>query len=827
MNTPDLIKTLLLGCLCGSLTHADYETDFQTKADIIIDWTANIYRTPGGSNPYDDQGDPEKYSGPKMVARFAQSLEEHGNLEDPDGDSLGTFPPHTVNANEWLREGSNYAGNLFHFRYLGLAMNLSKYGAAPGASGVKETVTIDGEPVEKTYADVYVESVLRRTDNYNAFTGEGTENHINMGRPTGWIFARLAEESAYYQARLADDPAQYPDPSVKEQESRAYLKDYGQQLYAVGAAEYDSSVYGVFNVSPWICLYEATAPGEPLEDEELHDVSRAVLDWHAAAMALKYRYGIFTGASMRGEGKMDRYDRDDETDFLLWLWFGDPADVPAEYADTSVRTDNQPIQAAYAAASGYRPPLEVVALAHKDGMTDTLTRHGRGNYLMSQPSESLEQLYVGPTYTLGSATFPYGGWTSTNYRVNQWKLVAERPGEYTPMVVAGNNGLRADKYSLRNPWVQVVQDANVLLQLNRVPAEGQSQYDAAMNQIETTWLDNWYADFTARWASPDWGGFSGLSKNGRSTPLNKQDDGNVPNARTSYIWSDGAPEETASSGVVQFARFADTYVAVRAVDGDLPNLSGDTFSDFSDYDQLGGLILEVGSAADAAYGTFGEFQSYYLANSSLSTDGLEVTYTAMDGRVITATYEPVGDYTELEYDWAYGVTSPVARMFADSYAGGESWEIPGPASAGDAGTGRVASWSVDPDGAGPEPAETHGPGSVWPLFAGPHLKADNRVLHIWDGASLYSVDYSGTDPVFSTGPLPVPQSRIAVEAGEALIQWPSVSGLVYQLERAEDLAGPWAPVGDPVTGTGSGIELNGGSVPAADAAFWRVAISFD
>lgn len=827
MNTLKILSTLVLSCGGLVLLRGDYESDFQAKAETVLEWTANVYQPPGGSNPYSDLSDPEKYTGPKMVARFAQSLKIYGNLEDPDGDEFGADPPNQVNANEWLKEGSDHVENLFHFRFLGNVMPLSKFGAAPGASGVKETVMIDGEPVEKTYADAYVESVLRRTDNYNAFTGEGTENHINMGRPTGWIYARLAEESAYYQARLAEDPAQYPDPSVKEQESRAYLTDYARQVYAVGTAEYDSSVYGVFNVSPWICLYEATAPGEGLEDGELHDVARAVLDWHAAAMALKYRYGIFTGASVRGEGTMSRYDRDDQTDFLLWLWFGDPADEPTEYADRRVRGDHQPIEAAYAAASGYRPPLEVVSLARKEGMANTLTRHGRGNYLMSKPSESLEQLYVGPTYTLGSATFPYGGWASGNFRVNQWKLVAERPGAYTPMVVAGNNGLRAAKYSLRNAWLQVVQDANVLLQLNRVPVDGQSQYDAAINQIKTTWLDNWYADFTARWDNPDWGGFQGLSKNGRKTPINAQDDGNVGNARTVYIWFDGSPEEVATNGAVRFARVGDTYLAIRAVDGDLPNYSSGNYSDFAAYDELGGLILEAGSAADAEYGTFGEFQTYYLANSSLSTDGLEVTYTAMDGRVITATYEPVGDYTEPEYDWAYGVTSPVERMFSDSYAGGESWEIPGPASAGEEGTGRVASWSVDPDGAGPEPAETHGPSSVWPLFEGPNLKADNGVMHIWDGASLYTVDYSGTAPVFSSGPLPVPHSRIGVESGEALIQWPSVSGLIYQLERAEDLAGPWESVGDPVTGSGSIIELNGGSVPAADAAFWRIVMTFD
>jgi len=75
-----------------------------SKADIIIDWTANVFKTPGGSNIYPDGGipDPEKYSGSKMIARFMQSLAEHGNLEDPDGKTIAEGPVHFVNANEGL-----------------------------------------------------------------------------------------------------------------------------------------------------------------------------------------------------------------------------------------------------------------------------------------------------------------------------------------------------------------------------------------------------------------------------------------------------------------------------------------------------------------------------------------------------------------------------------------------------------------------------------------------------------------------------------------------------------------------------------------------------
>lgn len=802
---------------------ADYEADFQTKADNIIDWVADVYATPGGSNPYDDQVDPEKYSGPKINAR----LFKYG-LADAGGDPLGTSPPNGVDANEWLMEGSNYAGNLFHFRLFGLAGNLARFADAPGASGIKDSPLVGGVATDRTYADVYIESVMTRDDNYNAFTGEGTENHINMSRTSGWIFARLAQQSAYYAARRANNPSAYPDPDVLEAEMRAYLLSWAKQLYAVGCSEYDSSVYGVFNAAPWVNLYEATLPGV-LDDPQLNAASRAVLDWFAAAMALKYRYGVINGASVRGEGVMDRYDRDDETDFLLWLWFGDPVDVPSELANTSVRTENQPLQAVYAATSSYRPPAAAVALSDKTGMAGTQTRHGRPNYLMSKASESLENYYIGATYTLGSAQFPFGGWASSVYRVNPWKLVTTTGG-YTPAVIAGNNGLRASKDCLRNPWMQVVQDRNVIIQMNYIHAAAQTQYNSAINLVKTTWLENWYNDFTERYASPDWGGFGGLTYAGRQTPINAQDDGNVPNARTSFIWFEPSLTSNALNGSVRFGQLGATYFAIRSVDGDTPGYSSSSrhFSDFSDYDALGGLIMEVGSAEDAEYTTFPEFQAYYLANTALSSAGLDVVYTAMDGRVIAATYSLTGEYTEPEYDWAYGLTEPVSRMFLTSYDTGtsppESWTLPG--FPNDTGTGRVAAWSVDPDGLGPIPAESFDSSTVWPVFDGPNLKLMNQVLHVWDGTSLYSVDYSGAEPAFYEGAIPVPESAIAMSGGNALINWQTVSGLYYQVQRSDTLSDPWTPVGDAVVGDGTVMQLDGGPVPAGTAAFWRIAVTF-
>jgi hypothetical protein len=824
----------IAACATALSAFADYETDFQTKATVIIDWVADVYQPPSGLSPYDgsDIFDPEKYTGPKIIAR----LTKYGP-EDPGGDPLGTNPSNAVNANRWLEEGiiqSGGAPNLFHFRFLGNALALAKFPTAPGASAIYDSPSVDGSPVDRSFSDAYVEAAMTRSDNYNLFTSEGTENHINMARPSAWIYCKLAQSSAYYMARHSENSTSFPDPVAKEAEIRDYLKSWARQLYTTGSAEYDSSVYAVFNVAPWINLYEATAPAV-YDDPELHTVSKAVLDWYAAAMALKYRYGIFNGASVRGEAVVDRYDRDDQSDYLTWLWFGDINDVPSELANTSVRVRSQPIQAVYAATSTYRPSPQIVALAKKAGMEGSLTRHGRSNYLMSQASETLEQFYIGPSYTLGSAQFPYGGWTSAVYRVNMWKLVADMGG-YQPAVITGNNGLRTagSGWNFRNAWLQVVQDENVLIQLNLVPSDAQTLYNNAMSLIRDVWVEDWYDDFTARWPDPDWGGFNGdRADSGDKTPVKAEDNGSVSSARTSYVYMDRPPTSTAVNGSVYFAQFNDTYIAIRSVDGNTPNYSsgGKYFSDFSNYGALGGLLVETASSSDSDYNSFSEFQTHYLANSSLSRDGMTVTYTAMDGRVIAATYESEGAYTEPEYDWAYGVTEPVSKMFLNSYDTGlnppESWEIP--ASPPGVGSGRVASWTVDPDGSGPAQAESFGPATIWPVFDGPHIKLLNGILHLWDGSELYTVDYSGDTPISATGSIPIPRARLQIDGDDSVrIEWLTVAGLTYRLYRSYSL-GPeadWLET-DQLTGNGSVQQFNGGSSTGTDAAFYRLDISFE
>ena len=202
------LPCIFLPLLISGPVHADYEADFTIRANVLVDWVANIYQLPG-SNPYTNgPADEEKYTGPKMLARMAKY-----GADDPDGLMLPTGDSHLVNANEWIRAGAG--GAHFHFTFVGPAIVFTKYPDAPALSEEHSTRGVIGTPYTVTVLDSYILEVMTRNDNYNAFTGEGTENHINMNRTSGWIYAQLARQSDTYAALSAMDPARYPDAAEK------------------------------------------------------------------------------------------------------------------------------------------------------------------------------------------------------------------------------------------------------------------------------------------------------------------------------------------------------------------------------------------------------------------------------------------------------------------------------------------------------------------------------------------------------------------------------------------------------------------------------------
>jgi len=62
---------------------------------------------------------------------------------------------------------------------------------------------------------------------------------------------------------------------------------------------------------------------------------------------------------------------------------------------------------------------------------------------------------------------------------------------------------------------------------------------------------------------------------------------------------------------------------------------------------------------------------------------------------------------------------------------------------------------------------------------------------------------------FSASVLPVPiPLDIQISGANLLLNWPTTSGLSYQVEYKDDLTGPtWIPLGSPIPGTGGSISV--------------------
>ena len=137
---------------------------------VILDQVADSYRPPSMHI-----GDPEKYYWPKVMARF----EKYGQR-----DSLG---------NAWIEALKDRSP--FHFTLVGMARILYLYPESPALREHQRTI---------------LKRVFERTDSYNAWTGEGTENHTNMARCSGFLHAQKA----------LDFPDEFPEARMRYEQMK-------------------------------------------------------------------------------------------------------------------------------------------------------------------------------------------------------------------------------------------------------------------------------------------------------------------------------------------------------------------------------------------------------------------------------------------------------------------------------------------------------------------------------------------------------------------------------------------------------------------------------
>ncbi len=653
------IPLALPGCLNGSAeAEALSWNGFSGRGEDLINQIASNYKPVD----YHDRG---KYSFPLVIARLTR------------------FGETDARSAELIEEYASGEYDFFHFPFVGMARILGAFPEAPPVAANRKA---------------FLEQILIHDadSQFNALTGEGTENHVSMSRTSGYIFA---QEAMRY-------PSLQPTAGKWERLLREWILDWSRRVYHHGTGEWDSNPYTAYNVIGWLNLHDFA------ESAAVRRAARAVLDYYAANMALKMTDGLLGGPESRGSTRFGPLSRT-ATEYLAWIWFG-----PGHLADREgFFKANEYIQAVHAATSSYRPPGALMDLARKRLPTPALYHNTKPDYLLTKKAESYETFLIEEAFTLGTARTPHGGWMNTAYGNINWKLVARADADRPPVVLSGNGGMKSmDHPRGRNPFDQFLQYRSTVVQMTRVPAEAEAIEEEVRGLFE-------------EWRRRHLFHESHISDAAR---------GDLAKARFSILH---LPGESAPliEGRRAFLQLNRTYVAVLSLSGSPLARDGNRLMDKAPRDALSGFVIEAANASD--YEDFADFRTASKASllETAPEDPLKVHYTTLAGEEIAFRYADSGKWQEMIYDWGSGVTERRISFNTTDWTQPDWPQGPN--------QGRLPRLWVEGRLRQPPPDP--------PVLDGPFLSLSGGILQIEDtDGRWYKVDYSGDRPVFRAQPAP-------------------------------------------------------------------------
>ncbi len=648
----------------------DYEQVFEEKARKIIHQTADNYQPPS-----ENIGDPEKYYWPLVIARF----EKYG-LQD----SVANF---------WVNRFAN--NSPFHFTLVGMARILHAYEKAPSIAENKALI---------------LQKVFDRKDNHNAWTSEGTENHINMARTSGYLFA----------CKAVNDKIDIPEAAMRKEQMDQWIRAWSRKLYQVGNGEWHSGIYQVYNIIGWLNLYDFA------DDPEIKLMAKAVLDFYATELAVYYSYGLQGGPEMRGSNIGSGVQ--EATTYLCWLWFSEQLNPPVDMQRSGY------IQCVHAATSKYRPPANVVELALKEHKNDLAYKLSRPSYLLDKPSFVKQIFFVGKNFTFGSASSPYGGWTGSTYQMINWKLVVKNAQESELPYVVGGSGRLHNNFSGKStdPFTQIVQHRNVLMQLSLMP-ENVEDIIAQVKDLCVVWDSLWRRDFTKRF--PNAGEHHAVVNFAGNQKVNSNNASYLLIPRTFKI------KKVKNAWV---ADAGNTWILIQNVSSNSAKILEVAHKDFQVLtDSTGkgllcGFTVEVMDKTD--FRNESEFYDYVNKKAKVKVeyfdDHARVPYVSYNTDKIEGIYNSNGTFEEALVDWGYGPVEPMVMLSAPPFTQ-PKWPY-------GAGFGRVPGLKVNG-----KLSTMHE--ESWPLLQGPDVLMHHGKLAIGATEKIYQVDYSGEVPKFSIG----------------------------------------------------------------------------
>jgi hypothetical protein len=699
------ILTVIFSFLSVALVYAQSydEAAFQQRKNILINQIADNYGNAnsqhagwagctGTGSVLSDFG---KYAYPKMIAVF----EKYGAT------TVGNFRVDSMNAR--LIRYRNCP--TFHFNLVGLPRLLYNYSTAPAFT----------ESVRKSY----IQRVFNRTDSYNAWTAEGTENHLSMSRVSAYLYAQYAKDNF-----LSD----FPDAPAKLDSMKRWIEWYGKTIYSKGTAEWNSSTYGVYNIISWISLYDFA------QDTAIKNVAKAVSDYYATELAIHHSQSMTGGAEMRGGNAFNSLNTG--TDWLAWLWYGDsPKTIAICTGSGCIFSGNDYIQSVHAAVSGYRPPAYAVHLAQKTKYTKNLMFYGaKPAYMYEKEGAVKHSFYATKSYSLGAAYTEFGGWSGSDWQIISWKLVGftDSAAGKNAQFMSGGGMYYQERGLHRKPFDQLVHHKNVLIHLSKVPTNANDIRTTIQNMF-TTWRNQWLVDFDQRFPTDT----------DKDNPVNFQTQDVSGNSSFITIRNTGTQNWVIADNIL-FIELDKIYVAVRSISSTVPTNPIEAVSNYFRIEDIGtlgnlsGFVIEVDEKSKFA--SFADFQTAITNNSvfdkSQAAQG-KISYTSSKGDVIVAQYNESGTFSEPLYDWGYGATQ------LNGYVIQTSPPFIQPTWPSGQGHGKMATWTVNGD--------TVHLNKHWAIYDNPYVKVDNSVLRLInkDSTMFYEVDYSSNQPIFTAGPI--------------------------------------------------------------------------
>lgn len=678
----------------SSVRSQGYEKAFEKRANLLVEYIADNYpRFNGGKTPPGGRGDLSdfgKYNYPKIIAVF----EKYG----ADSQEARLY-------NERMKIYKDKP--TFHFNLAGLPRILFLYPNAPSV---------------RKYEKSFLNRVFERTDSYNAWTCEGTENHVNMSRTPGYLYAQIALEKY---------PESFPKAELRLDQMKQWIHYFSKRIFQTGTGEFNSAIYEPYNIIGWLNLYDFAS------DREVKRMAHAVLDYYACEMALHYSQAMIGGSDLRGKGCTESFKG--AAAYLGWLWFGDsPQPLSKNNLNQGDECNNALIQSVHAATSSYRVPQIAVKLAKGELTLPAMYYNSKPGYLLEKPSSIKQTFYRTENYTLGAGYFPYGGWSAGDHQIVSWKMISRvNKGDNKTARFVSGIGMEdpSDKHychgNQRSPFDQLIHHKNVLIQLTRVPKNAK-EIKKKISSIYEKWIEKWKRDFYKRFPNDD----------DRKMPIHFQNL-DVSTNRSSIILRDAGDIKTRIRKNILFVDLEKSWLAIRSVRDDQPSELHSSDNGNYQYTTVSapkssvcGLIMEV--AGKSEYSSFTNFQEEIIQKTRLENGELEssnkLTYTGLKGDKITCKYNVSGNFFEPLFDWGYGPEEPKVIQTSPPFIQPE-WPK-------GKGHGKIASWSVNDSKVELEKS--------WAVYEGPHLFIGNGKLKLNAGKEVYEIDYTGNLPIFET-----------------------------------------------------------------------------